>query len=71
MYKDDFFKGEPLCKIGDCEFWGKQIITPELAKEILQSRGFSFFSAAGVKVDTKAFRDSLIQQVRAWMVGRH
>lgn len=23
------------------------------------------------KVDTKAFRDSLIQQVRAWMVGRH
>lgn len=39
MFKDDFFKGEPLCKIGDCEFWGKQLITPELAKEILQSNG--------------------------------
>lgn len=39
MFKDDFFKGEPLCKIGDCEFWGKQLITPELAEEILQANG--------------------------------
>jgi hypothetical protein len=39
MFKEDFFRGEPLCKIGDCEFWGKQIITPELAKEILQTNG--------------------------------
>lgn len=34
-FKDYFFQGEPLCKIKDCEFWGKQYITPELAKEIL------------------------------------
>lgn len=39
MFKDDFFKGEPLCKIGDCEFWGKQLITPEIAEEILLTNG--------------------------------
>lgn len=36
-FKNDFFKGEPLSKIGDCEFWGKQIITPEIAQEILNT----------------------------------